>query len=333
MAAGFFEIYGTHVIVADTQLQMLINTRLPLGAPLPKLPVPAGRSAVALVLSTGKPAFGDSFVGPIAGTTLAALCVPVLRDGQVMALVLTTVDADYFLSRMPTLAMPAEWTLSVRDSTGAVMARLGPAAAGAASAHPFQSSLGASGWSVHLEIPNAAYRRPVLVASAVMLLVLGLAVAAALLAGSVASRRLRDALLRLASAPGPTASKASGIAEVDALDRQLGEARSALGASERSYRVLFEDHPHPMFVLDAKSYRFIAVNGAALTHYGYSREEFLAMTVADIRPEEDRPRLAAFLEGLRPREAPAMSALGVWTHRLKDGRLIEVEVSSSEIEF
>ena len=74
---------------------------------------------------------------------------------------------------------------------------------------------------------------------------------------------------------------------------------------EASFRLLFEDNPLPMYVFDIESLRFIAVNETALAHYGYSREQFLAMTVLDIRPVEDRPRfmaaLAAFDDFMRPR--------------------------------
>ena len=63
--------------------------------------------------------------------------------------------------------------------------------------------------------------------------------------------------------------------------------RQALKDSERRYRTLFESNPHPMWVYDVESLKFLTVNDAAVAHYGYSREEFLAMTIMDIRPVED----------------------------------------------
>ena len=58
-------------------------------------------------------------------------------------------------------------------------------------------------------------------------------------------------------------------------------------ASDASYRLLFEKHPTPMWVFDVESLRFLAMNEAAIRRYGYSRAEFLRMTILDIRPEED----------------------------------------------
>jgi PAS domain S-box-containing protein len=94
-------------------------------------------------------------------------------------------------------------------------------------------------------------------------------------------------------------------------------------------RAAFDKCPQPMWVFDAESLRFLAVNDAALDAYGYSREQFLAMTIADIRPAEDRQRLLAALE-----EAQVTSFRSShWRHRLADGRVISVEVSSRAIEL
>jgi two-component system cell cycle sensor histidine kinase/response regulator CckA len=98
---------------------------------------------------------------------------------------------------------------------------------------------------------------------------------------------------------------------------------------EESYRRLFERHPQPMWVFDPRSLRFLAVNEAALATYGYSREEFLAMTIADIRPPEDREALRGALADADRRYASA----GVWRHRKKDGTIMNVRVASNALEF
>ncbi len=99
--------------------------------------------------------------------------------------------------------------------------------------------------------------------------------------------------------------------------------------SEERYRRLFESNPHPMWVFDIESLAFLAVNEAAIRHYGYSREEFLSMTLKDIRPDEDvRQFIAASeefgLEGIQS---------GVSRHRRKDGTIIHIEVVSHPIVF
>ena len=56
---------------------------------------------------------------------------------------------------------------------------------------------------------------------------------------------------------------------------------------QEQYRLLFESNPHPMWVFDRETMRFLAVNDAAVEQYGYSKEEFLSMTLAQIRSPED----------------------------------------------
>ncbi len=65
-----------------------------------------------------------------------------------------------------------------------------------------------------------------------------------------------------------------------------------------------------------------------MTHYGYSRDEFLAMRVTDIRPEEDVPMLLDAVHDL-----PPLTKAGSWKHRLKDGRLIDVDITAHRLHF
>jgi hypothetical protein len=104
---------------------------------------------------------------------------------------------------------------------------------------------------------------------------------------------------------------------------------NALRESEERYRMLFENNPHPMWVYDVSSLRFLAVNAAAVRAYGYSREEFLGMTIADIRPDEDRDAVRARVAA----QAPGLDKAGVWRHRRKDGSVVEVEISSHSVIF
>lgn len=94
--------------------------------------------------------------------------------------------------------------------------------------------------------------------------------------------------------------------------------------------LLFDDSPLPMWVFDRESMRFLAVNDAAIYHYGFSREEFLSMTIKDIRPPEEVPRL---LEALSHAPASGLGISGHWKHRTKNGTIIDVEITSHVIEF
>ncbi len=117
-----------------------------------------------------------------------------------------------------------------------------------------------------------------------------------------------------------------GVAR-DITGRKLVEEQ--LRASEQRYRMLFEENPYPMWVFDRSTLRFLAVNDAAVSHYGYSREEFLSLKVTDIRPPEDVPRLmenlALNIEGI--------DRAGIWRHLKKDGTVIDVEITSHRISF
>src|SRR5690348_9969392 len=106
-------------------------------------------------------------------------------------------------------------------------------------------------------------------------------------------------------------------------------AEAALHESEEQYRLLFEGNPLPMWVYDHATLRFLAVNEAAVQQYGYSRADFLRMTLREIRPEEDLP---AFLQAISQR-APGLSKYGVWRHRRRDGSLIWTEVTSHTLRF
>ncbi|MEP6974137.1 MAG: PAS domain S-box protein [Spartobacteria bacterium] len=96
---------------------------------------------------------------------------------------------------------------------------------------------------------------------------------------------------------------------------------------EKCYELLFEQNPMPMFVYDQRSYRFLATNLAARRHYGYSRAEFLVLTVKDIWPSEDIPGLVSFLDHGDPMPAR------IWRHRKKDNSVIFVEVTNHAFIF
>jgi len=107
------------------------------------------------------------------------------------------------------------------------------------------------------------------------------------------------------------------------------QAWRSLRQSEKQYRLLFDANPHPMWVCDPGSLRFLTVNNAAVVHYGYSADEFLSMTVPDLLPKEDGERLPGPNEGRNGSEIRREFL----RHKKKNGAVIEVEISSQPIVF
>jgi PAS domain S-box-containing protein len=105
------------------------------------------------------------------------------------------------------------------------------------------------------------------------------------------------------------------------------EAESKLRMSEQKYKLLFESNPVPMWMFSKTDFSIIDVNNAACNLYGYTREEFLQMSVKDMRPEED---IRLFVEKIsEPHTSGAH--LGIWRHKKKDGTIIHVEIIGSDI--
>ncbi len=88
---------------------------------------------------------------------------------------------------------------------------------------------------------------------------------------------------------------------------------------------LFHANPNPMWMIDIQTLGFIEVNAAAVAKYGYTRDEFLAMNLADIRPQTDVARFTEILRSING----ATEYQGKWKHRLKDGSIMDVEVRTT----
>ncbi|MEK6592440.1 MAG: PAS domain S-box protein [Pseudomonadota bacterium] len=106
-------------------------------------------------------------------------------------------------------------------------------------------------------------------------------------------------------------------------------AEKLLQESEERYRYLFDSNPLPMWIYDYETLKFIAVNDAAVNIYGYTREEFLSMSILDIRPEEEVNRIQERLKTLNPAE----NRSGIWKHKKKNGDIIHVDIVSHGFVF
>ncbi|MGD0813009.1 MAG: response regulator [Verrucomicrobiota bacterium] len=111
---------------------------------------------------------------------------------------------------------------------------------------------------------------------------------------------------------------------IKARTRELELSIAQIKSSESQYRLLFESNPTPIYTFDQETLAFLAVNEAAVQHYGHSRSEFLNMTLRDIALPEEIP---GFLDKLS-KWTPDAAYSGVWRHRTKSGKLVEMEITS-----
>jgi PAS domain S-box-containing protein len=173
------------------------------------------------------------------------------------------------------------------------------------------------------------------------LLLIGAALLVVLTATAVVQRRIARPIVRLSEAvrrgSGDREAVLAGApAEVRDLADSFGELiRSLRGAEQEasaaaaSYRDLFDHHPAPILIYDPKTLEIFEVNDAAIEHYGYPREEFVAMTIKDLIPAEDVPMLLDVQAGKMARHDRPTPWRGV----KRDGTVIEIEVAMHEVQF
>ena len=100
--------------------------------------------------------------------------------------------------------------------------------------------------------------------------------------------------------------------------------------NSNAHDILFMQCPLPMWIFDSENFRFLEVNQAAITQYGYTREEFLRMTILNIRPPEDICSVIDIASESKRTRGPYQ-----YNHRhtKKNGDLIQVNIASNYIEY
>ena len=209
-----------------------------------------------------------------------------------------------------------------------------------ASAHP----VAGTPWSVIMESPQAEAltqarhflgRTSLIAAFAIALGLLGTWAVSVSITGPIS--RLTQTAEALASGNQDTSSfsptRGDEVGRLAAtLDSMLIKLKGSVAerdALAEHYRRLFDSVPLPLWVVDRQTHRFLAVNDAAVHHYGYTREEFLGMTASEIRPRDDIPRLR---EEIHVAEQQFKMS-GGWTHLRKDGTSIQVETQAHSLTF
>ncbi|MEX1071169.1 MAG: PAS domain S-box protein [Anaerolineales bacterium] len=113
------------------------------------------------------------------------------------------------------------------------------------------------------------------------------------------------------------------------LFEETSRARLKAEQDANFFRLLFNNHPVPMWIYDLETLAFLEVNDAAVANYGFTREEFLSITIKDIRPAEDIEKL---IRDVKQERSDLQHSEG-WRHRLKNGMIIDVEINSHILEF
>jgi len=124
-------------------------------------------------------------------------------------------------------------------------------------------------------------------------------------------------------------SEKPSYAELEQRVLDLEKIEESLRKSEARYREIFTSNPHAMWIYDLESLAFLDVNNAAISHYGYSREEFLSMTIKDIRLPEDVARLLHNVDAVNV----GLDKAGTRRHIKKNGEEIDVEITSHVLQF
>jgi len=109
----------------------------------------------------------------------------------------------------------------------------------------------------------------------------------------------------------------------------IKKQNNKLVESEEQYRHLFESNPNPMWIYRIADLRFVKVNRAAIEIYGYDMDEFLSMSITDIRPAEDKERLKNYIGSL----GHGVNRSGTWKHLKKDGEMLYTSIVTYDLKF
>ncbi len=333
-AQGFQENFGSDVILASPEMDMLFNTHEPFGAVLPRLPQPRGRAAAPQALATGKPAVGDLFRGPVSQKQLVAVVVPVMRQDKPVALLLSVVDVARFQERLDQVALPEEWALTLQDGNGEAIARRAPAGfdsqADVDADGRFTVKLAQAPWSVVLEVPRWADQASMFRLGLALLSAVLIATLIGVFGATVAARHLTRSLKALVETRRSEVLN-SDIAEIDAVHHVLEGSKAeqvaaelARWESERRFRATFEQAAVGI-ALVAPDGKWLQANEKLCRIVGYTHSELLRKSFQEITFPEDLDTDLAKVSQLLAGEIDAYALEK--RYLTKDGRRVWVNLT------
>ena len=250
-----------------------------------------------------------------------AIAVPAAGEGTPELVLSSFFETRHFQNRIEQIALPADWSLSLLDGSGAVIAHRGLApGVTVETARRFVATSAESPWSVILEIPAAVHRADLITAAATMAVALLIATLVSILGSKLAGRRLARAVASLVDARMPRAAP-SDIREIDAVRRLLEEtdeqrivAEATLVESEVRFQAVFEQAGVGI-ALVAPDGRWLRVNGKLSAILGYSHDELLTLTFQEITHADDRDADLACVRQMLAREIDTYSMEKRYVHK------------------
>lgn len=332
-AQNYLHHFGHHVIQVDADRRTLrFSTRAPLGSLLPSVSVPKGRSAIDLAAVSGRPEVSDVHIGAISELSMVTAAVPARRGDRIRFYLVGAMETKWLEKRLSGAALPAEWTMTLRDSQGEVLARRGPQANETDTSAPrFESTLTLAPWRLELAVPRASYLAPAIGAGTAVSAGLALLTLAGVLGGNIAARRLTRAIQKLtvSDARQGHAAPKSAIHEIATVQeliadaaRQREQAEAERREDERRFRQSIEDASLQLQISEARlrgivdgasegiitvdaQQRILMANRAAARIYGYEPEAMIGQPLEILMAERFRQRHHADVQAFGEAESAA----------------------------
>lgn len=327
-ARKYHDTFGSPLLLTDERRTMLLKTRVPLGTPLPPVPVPAGRSALDMAWVTGETTVGDMVLGPVIQQMVVPIVEPSMHpmrretpSGTEVSRVawIANIEATRFARALDRVAVPPSWQLRLVDGAGQRVAALGDS--DLTTPHEMRVALRMADWTVHVAVDRWVFYRPHLQWGAALLAGLLATLGLAAWVARRSAQRIGNAVTTLANPPEADASESTPaepptarIAEIDTvrerlrhLDQQRKQAQhqhllaeqqhltelhstlQALRQSEERMRAMFEGATEAVMLIDSKM-RVVSANPASAEMLATSVLHLQGAHILDFAPQAMRTR-------------------------------------------
>ncbi len=289
----FLSVYCSHVILADLSRQMLLNTRVPLGEPLPRLPTPVksdGRVGLKLAVETGKPVVGDIVFGPVAKEPLLNLTVPVKRGEAFVYGLINTFEVGRLEKFISSLNLPKGYTVTLRDGSGYELAMNQSERGGTTDSVQYVVKSDLTSWSILLSAPTSFHYVSLSQTVEILMIIFAVGLIATLLGARSIARKMSQSVISLT---GMDVKPSSGTEfhEVEIARSRLLQANiaresllSKLSQREEELRIFIEHAPCALAMFDDQM-RYIAASSRWRKEYNLGDREIVSLSHYDISPE------------------------------------------------